>query len=71
MPETNNRAILRRAGLRWLRVAAAGVLASVIPSLIDLLPQLELGPELRGLLVAILIPTLVALDKLLRERAIY
>lgn len=71
MAKSKNKEVLLRAGARFLRVAAASVLALVVPSILDLLPQLELGPDLSGVVSLLLIPALVALDKFLRDKKIY
>lgn len=68
---TSNREILRMAGVRWLRVAVAMVLASLIPNLLNLLPQLELSETASVLVAGLLVPTLVAADKFFRAKGWY
>lgn len=56
---------------RFLRVAGGMVLALIIPSLIDLLGVLELSSEFQAVSTLILVPALIALDKILREKGVY
>ena len=66
-----NKEVLKRAGVRFLRVAGASVLALIIPSFVELLLALELNPQLQNAITAILVPLLVAGDKLAREMGFY
>ena len=71
MVSSKNRDLLAAAFLRFGRAALAAVLAFVIPQLLDLIPQLELGPELKGFATLFLVPALMAVDKFARGKNWY
>jgi len=71
MALSKNRQALTSAFLRFGRAVIASALALVIPALLDLIPQLELGAEFRLFALGLLAPGLLALDKYLRSRGAY
>jgi len=71
MARSKNKQALVSAFLRFGRAAVAAILALIVPALLDLIPQLELGAEFKAASVAILMPGLLALDKYLRVKGAY
>lgn len=71
MAKNNNVELIGASALRFLRAAGATVLGMLVPWLVDLLPQLELSPEIKVVLSGLVIPGLLALDKYLRGRGFY
>lgn len=71
MASSKNKDALARAFLRFGRAAIASALALIIPALLDLIPQLELGAEFRLFAAGLIAPALLGLDKFLRSRGAY
>jgi hypothetical protein len=66
-----NKEILISAAKRFLRVAGATLLSLLIGQLLEVIPSLNLSPEVQSLVTLVLIPTLTALDKALRAKGVY
>lgn len=66
-----NKDILIRAGKRWFRSASAIVLAAIIPEIIRILGELQFSVEVQAIITGVLIPTLLALDKIARDKGWY
>jgi hypothetical protein len=61
-----------KAGVyRFLRVTGAMLLALVIPTVLEAIPHVSFDPKTQAAITAILIPTLTALDKVLRDKGYY
>lgn len=71
MSSSKNRELLVAAFARFGRAALAAVAALIIPQLLELIPQLELGPEFKAGFAILLAPALLALDKYARGRRLY
>ena len=71
MAKNQNVELIGASALRFLRAVGATALGMIAPWLVDLLPQLELSPEIKIVVTGLLIPGLLSLDKYLRGKGIY